>query len=70
MNITKVQVAQGLSYGFRMMELRPKNSDAERLIKLKDYAQSLGLRVETNVYNQLVFRDNKTDKIIATHFCL
>jgi hypothetical protein len=66
----KKQMAAGLSYGFHLQDLRPKVKDCERLMKLKDYAQSLGLRVETNQYNQLVFKDNKTDKILATHFCL
>ena len=68
--MTKIQMAQGLSYGFHLQALRPKVTDCDRLMKLKDYAQSLGLRVETNQYNQLVFKDNKTDKILATHYCL
>lgn len=68
--MTKIQMAQGLSYGFNMADLRPDVCDCDRLMQLKDFAQALGLRVETNQYNQLVFKDNKTDKILATHYCL
>jgi hypothetical protein len=48
------QVAQGLTYGYRMLDLRPTIEDADRLIALKDCCKELGIIITTDEYNRVL----------------